>query len=201
MSARPSTADDPSFAPHLAILADLSAGTSSPQQAALALSSLCLSHPRELAVSLIRTWTGIIVAARDKPEEHDKLVDLLVSLSLLPDAEDKKGDPILVHGMHVWRDLPMLGWEVNYEWNGYSVPSTPGPEREKIIQRFTNINAFTAHLMSTHRSAFSAFSLFALWTMRSALETPPLHAPLHAPHNPPSAFIAAAAAWIDILGA
>lgn len=106
------------YAERLAILHDLFAGNSSSQKAADALASISLSTSSDPEGSLSLTWATIIVSAREQPEHQDKLVDVLVNLARLPDAKNKQGEPLVVHGMRVWSDLPTLGWELNYEWNG-----------------------------------------------------------------------------------
>ncbi len=102
----------------LSILQDLYDGNSSPQKAADALASISLSTSSDLGVPLGRTWDTIIVAAREKPEHQDKLVDVLATLARLPDAKNEQGKPLFIYDMRVWSDLPTLGRELNYEWNG-----------------------------------------------------------------------------------
>ncbi len=100
------------------ILQDLYAGNSSPQKAADALASISLSTSSDLEGPLRLTWESIIVAAREKPEHQDKLVDVLATLARLPDAKDEQGEPLIVFDMRVWSELPILSWKLNYEWNG-----------------------------------------------------------------------------------
>ncbi len=64
--------------------------------------------------------------------------------------------------------------------------------RQKAINNFTNINKLAALLTRSGATLFSSFDLFAIWTMRSALETPA--------YKDLDAFIPAAAAWITVLG-
>ncbi|KFY85388.1 hypothetical protein V500_08455 [Pseudogymnoascus sp. VKM F-4518 (FW-2643)] len=198
MSRRAAITGDDSYASRIEVLQYLYARNSSPQQAAEALASISLSTPSELAVHLTLTWTTLIIAAREHPSHQAKLADVLASLALLPDAQkNAQGDPVIVHNMRVWADLPTLAWEFNYEWNGFVVPLHHGPERDATIARFVNTNRFAARLMATHLPAFSCFSLFALWTMRAALETPLVHV---RPDQSLDAHVPAAAAWIDVLG-
>lgn len=67
-----------------------------------------------------------------------------------------------------------------------------------MVADFININSFVARLMIRYpySPAFS-FSLFALWTMRGALQTANTEATAA---DPPEAFIPAAAAWIHHAG-
>lgn len=64
------------------------------------------------------TWNTILVSARENPEHHDKLVDITASLARLPDAKNKQGEPLFCDTSRVWSDLPWLGMELNYEFNG-----------------------------------------------------------------------------------
>lgn len=109
---------DNDYPERLSILQDLYAGNCSPQKAANAFASATLSDLSDLEGPLRLTWTTLIVSAREEPEHHEKLVEVLASIARLPDAENEEGEPLVVYDMQVWSDLPILGWELNYEWNG-----------------------------------------------------------------------------------
>jgi len=81
---------------------------------------------------------------------------------------------------------------------GLTVPPKRSPNRPKVIAEYKNVNKFLAHLMITTVPAFS-FSIFALWAMRAALETPLVH--LRPEHDTPDITLPAAAAWISVAGA
>jgi len=81
---------------------------------------------------------------------------------------------------------------------GLTVPPKTSPNRPKVIAEYENVNKFLAHLMITTVPAFS-FSIFALWAMRAALETPLVH--LRPEHDTPDITLPAAAAWISVAGA
>ncbi|KAJ5188022.1 Protein of unknown function DUF3632 [Penicillium cf. griseofulvum] len=187
------TTDD-IFASRFAILQDLFSDSVSVQEAAEYLASISLadSEPEGGITSL---WSLIFKCAYKFPEHHDKLVNMLVQLSKLPDAKTSEGDSILLHNMQVWKDLPMLGWQVRDEWNA-SVPVGPPESRQDAISRIINRDKFTARLMATQEPVFG-YSWFALITLRKALETPADQ--LSA--GDLEAMILAAAAWISILGA
>ena len=93
---------------------DLFSGKHSAQFAAEELASISL-YPEQHLECL---WGHLIVLARRFPEQQDKLVELLVCLSQLPPPKDSDGNDMVIYGLHIWRDLPMFGWEVNSEWNG-----------------------------------------------------------------------------------
>lgn len=135
---------DEIFASRYAVLQDLFINNISLQQATDKLASISLSDN-----GLNLTWNLIITCAREFPEHQDKLVDVLVSLSKLPDATTDQGEPLKKHGMQVWGDLPMLDWDFREEWDVRSIPSGPPGRRQKAILDFINLNKFTALLMAT----------------------------------------------------
>jgi hypothetical protein len=73
------------------------------------------------------------------------------------------------------------------------------PRRDEAAAAFAKLNAFVACLMHTQLRPFAEYDIFAVATMRSALETP--LEPAEVDENVPSAFIPAAAEWIFNLGA
>ncbi|KGO54208.1 Protein of unknown function DUF3632 [Penicillium expansum] len=182
-------------APRFAILQDLFSERISAQQAAGYLASISLADTSDPEGGITSLWSLIFKCAYNSPEHHDKLVNVLVQLSKLPDAKKPKGDSILLYDMQVWKDLPMLGWQFRDEWNA-TVPAGPPDSRQNAISRIISRDKFTARLMATKESVF-AYSWFALITLRGALETP---ADQSSAGNL-EALIPAAAAWISILGA
>ncbi|OQE40924.1 hypothetical protein PENCOP_c005G02385 [Penicillium coprophilum] len=186
---------DDIFAPRFAILQDLFNDGVSAQKAAEYLASISLANDSGPEGGITSLWSLVFKCAYKFPEHHDKLVNMLVQLSKLPDAKTSNGDSIVLHDMQVWKDLPMLGWQVRDEWNA-SVPAGPPESRQNAILQIINRNKFTARLMATQESVF-AYSWFALITLREALETP---ADQSSERNL-EALIPAAAAWISILGA
>ncbi|CDM38198.1 hypothetical protein DTO013E5_8639 [Penicillium roqueforti] len=186
---------DDIFASRLAILQDLFSDSVSAQHAAEHLASISLADESDLEGGITSLWSLIFKCAYNFPEHHDKLVNVLVQLSKLPNAKKSNGDSIVLYDMQVWKDLPMLGWQFRDEWNA-GVPDGPPDARQKAISQIINRDKFTARLMATKEPVF-AYSWFALITLREALETP---AHEYSPGKV-EALIRAAAAWISILGA
>ncbi|GIJ99512.1 hypothetical protein Aspvir_001645 [Aspergillus viridinutans] len=118
-----------------------------------------------LAAQLGQLWHLLLQIACKNPEHQDKLVDILVDMSLLPDVT-KPGDhgqdePLILHRKQVWKDLPMLDWEI-WRHLDYSIPA-PGTkkpeEREAAITRTVNVNRFLALLVATEEPIFEWGSL------------------------------------------
>ncbi|KAL2869757.1 DUF3632 domain-containing protein [Aspergillus lucknowensis] len=187
---------DEIFASRLAILDNLFADKISAPSAAEQLSSASLSDST-LEGGLGRLWNLIIALASKSAEQHDKLVDVVVDISELPDAQTPEGAPLTLHDMQVWKDLPTLGWMFRDKWN-FTINPNDNPEKKKqSIQRFINMNRFAALLMATDEPVFTSFSWFALVTFREALETPVEQL---SARELLDALIPAAAAWIELLG-
>lgn len=100
-------------------LQDLFAGRVTTQSAADALVRSFLESESSLEdIFEAGIWDVIVAAARELPEHHNKLVELLVYFSGLPPAKDDKGEQRKVYGERIWQDLPTFGWDMNREWNG-----------------------------------------------------------------------------------
>lgn len=186
------------FKSRLSILQDFFQDNISLKTAVDTLASTSLLDATSTEGAVGRLWGLIIACAREMPEHQDKLVSILVNLSKLPDARTESDEPLTLHDMQVWKDLPTLGWHFRNEWNGPSVPGPDSPpeSRQKAISDFINVNRFTALLMATEEPVFN-YSWFALVTLREALETPPKELP---PTAPLDTCIPAAAVWIEVLG-
>lgn len=180
----------------LSIIQDVFNQTISRQTAAEKLASISLSDDTTTEGGVGRLWNLVIDTAREFPEHQDKLVDILVRISKLPDAKTNQGERLVLYDMQVWRDLPMISWQFRYKWNERSVPSHRPSRQQTAMSDFINLNKFTALLMATEEPVF-AYSWFALITFREALETPSNHL---LPTDCLDAYIPAAAAWIEILG-
>lgn len=190
--------------PHLAVLHDYFEGKIYSPEAAAKLASAALALDASLEAQLGQLWHLLLQIACKDPEHQDKLVDILVDMSHLPDVtrpgDHGQDEPLILHRKQVWKDLPMLDWEIRRPWD-YSVPApgTKDPEeREAAISRTVNVNHFLALLVATDEPIFEWGSLFALMTLRIALETP---WEKMAPEDPLVAWIPAAASWIEVLGA
>lgn len=64
-------------------------------------------------------WQGVVAIAASTPyssDNRDKLVKFVVRSLYRPNLinDDRTCE---IHGMIVWRDLPVLGWELREAWN------------------------------------------------------------------------------------
>ncbi|KAL2829536.1 hypothetical protein BDW59DRAFT_178477 [Aspergillus cavernicola] len=196
---------DEVYASRLTIFQDLFANKISSPKAAEQVASASLAADALLEEQLGLLWSLILKLACKYPEHQDKLVDVVVDLSELPDAttaaesETSQPQPLIIYKMQVWKDLPMFGWEVREYWN-LSVPvNGTREEKQDVISNMVNISRFIALLIATDEPIFANadYLWFALVTLREALETPWV---LMLPGDPLNAWIPAAAAWIEVLG-
>ncbi|KAF7187966.1 hypothetical protein HII31_10866 [Pseudocercospora fuligena] len=159
-----------------------------PTAAAEQLANATVAEEESLNDGLEITWACVLVAAREKPEMQEKLVELLQAMVTLPAPKGEKAD--------VWQELPGLGMEFNHEWNALEI-AQDGKKRQDGIDAFVHINQFAAKLFEADSRRFD-YSMFALWTMRDALESTVSHR--NQDTGPLDAFLPAAAAWIDLAG-
>ncbi|KAL4806627.1 hypothetical protein BDV18DRAFT_137904 [Aspergillus unguis] len=187
--------------PHHKVLNNLFSHRIHPPEAAATLASAALTLDASLTAQLGQLWSLILRTAWESPEHHDRLVDLLVNMSYLPDAtktdDNGKDEPLSYHDMQLWKDLPMLGWRINDIWNEFSVPAPTNIAKRNATSKIINMNRFVALLVATDEPIFSEYSLYALSTFRTALETPWVHL---REEEPLEAWIPAAAVWIEVLG-
>ncbi|KAL2817611.1 hypothetical protein BJX63DRAFT_385522 [Aspergillus granulosus] len=190
---------DEIYASRLIILQSLFANRISAPEAASQLAEASLSDSTSVEEALGRLWNLVIALASDSPTHHDKLVDVLVDISELPNATDHASStPLSLHDMQVWKDLPTLGWIFREEWNLSINPNSSAEKQSRAIIRWINMNRFAALLMATEESVFASYSWFGLVTLRQALETPIDE--MDTTHSPLDAWVPAAAAWIEVLG-
>ncbi|KAK5703918.1 hypothetical protein LTR97_002931 [Elasticomyces elasticus] len=187
------------FASRRPVLQEMYDGSSSPQATAKVLASMATFEVSEGQLSMEAgagvTWGFLVTSARELPEHHGLLVDLMVCFSTM-DHIGGDGEVERLYGMRVWRDFPMLGWDLNGEWNSLDVSPHPGPKRTAQAAQILNVNKFCALLMLTDVPRFD-YQMFALWTMRQALETPMEQATFR---HCPEVYVPAAASWILLLG-
>lgn len=177
------------------------AGRTTPDVAAQELDAVtrpsgCSGYDMENGVNV--TWSTSIACSYETPEHHSKLVAMLICLLELPNAHDE-------NGRHIWQGSPTLGWDLTEEYNAFHIPTRETPRTQtdprwdtnNIIRSFINLNTFVALLNKTGKPNFN-FSIFALWTMRAALESP-----VHETRaeQPVHAWIPAAAEWVRVMGA
>ncbi|GAB1731589.1 hypothetical protein NU195Hw_g7050t1 [Hortaea werneckii] len=198
------------YSRHLSVLKQLFDGKASTQETADGLALVALSQGTsedDLAGGIGLIWATVIICAKEMPDHIEQLVDVLVKIAQLPDAVDEHGSPLTLYGMPIWHRMPTLYWDLNEtEYNGFHIPTDEQrqlapPARlnvssSELIRQLTNLNLFVAMLSKTRLPAFK-FALFALWTMRAALEIP---ADSVRPEQPLEAWIPAAAAWIRVTG-
>nr|POF02123.1 hypothetical protein CFP56_69038 [Quercus suber] len=111
------------------------------------------------------------------------------------DAIDDEGKALAIHNMTLWKDLPLLGWDLREELDTVMSSSIP---RAEAMTEFTNFHRFLAMLMATEEPVFN-YSWFALVALRSALETP-VGTLYSFPADKAEPWIRAASAWIEIMG-
>ncbi|KFY04839.1 hypothetical protein O988_00488 [Pseudogymnoascus sp. VKM F-3808] len=134
-------------------------------------------------------WGSIIdVAADTEHQSQDPLVDVVRAV------QQQKFDgasevTIWDEKVKVWSDLPLFGASVRDAFN--RAPGT-GSADDFSASQWRNINAFLARLTSLSPSvpAFD-FSMFGLWTLRSAFE---------ATNEPSTAEADAAKVWLEYAG-
>ncbi|KAJ0415817.1 hypothetical protein BJY00DRAFT_326770 [Aspergillus carlsbadensis] len=207
---------DEIYASRLAILESLFSDQISAPEAAEQLASTTLADDTPLEDALSRLWNLILALAAASPTHHDKLVDVLVDISELPDetnpnpnppstssgpsqTDPESGSPLTLHDMRLWRDLPTLGWTFRDEWNFSITPNSSAEQRARAISRWVNVNRFAALLMATEEPVFAPYSWFGLVTLRTALETPVEEMGAHG-RDALDAWVPAAAVWIEVLG-
>ncbi|KAM0718910.1 hypothetical protein Q7P37_005982 [Cladosporium fusiforme] len=128
----------------------------------------------EVESQLWRTWKAVIAAATQTPHDsagRQKLADFVLELQNRPVLESN-GNTCKVWDAVVWKDLPIFGPSMREAWNSAATESSPTSARTAWL----NLNAFTATLVATTHSRNnptppgSDFSLYAIWTIRMALE-------------------------------
>ncbi|ELR09685.1 hypothetical protein VC83_06234 [Pseudogymnoascus destructans] len=115
-------------------------------------------------------WESILnVAADTEHQSQEHLVAIVRAVQQQNLSKDGASE-VTVWGeqVRVWSDLPLFGASVRDAWN--RAPST-GSINDFSASQWRNINAFLARLTSISPStpAFD-FSMFGLWTLRSAFE-------------------------------
>lgn len=153
---------------------------------------------------LYKGWIAVMsrAAATSYTEGgRSALAAFLVSLTQKrADGQQANSDYGVVHGMKVWQDLPLFGWQVRDAWNfgmshntmclinvmyavhryqstdqsNFHATTAPADDKSPALsEEWTNVNAFIATLVSElHDKAHSNpdLSVFGLWTIRDALE-------------------------------
>jgi hypothetical protein len=71
----------------------------------------------DLEAGLWDLWAIINDAAKQVPDVHDALLDLLAALRQLPNVKRDDGELLRVWDMVLWRDLPIWGADVREKYN------------------------------------------------------------------------------------
>lgn len=183
---------DPIFSLLFPTLQGVFSSQTTPGDAASRLASISLkNHNIELL------WVLLLCCARESPEQHPKLVSVVVEISKLPDVPLSEASDVQGPDSRLWRDLPRFGWELNSQWNSFHIPTESDcDQRRRLIAERANIDTFTALLMKTGEPVFN-YQMFALWTFRAAFET---HCKQVREDQPLEAWLPAAVAWLKVLG-
>ncbi|CAD0106161.1 unnamed protein product [Aureobasidium uvarum] len=157
------------------------------------------SHLREL-------WTSILHLSSQQShtsKEQDSLVKLLQALITdAPSLKNTNNKEVEVDGSKVWQGLPLFGQQARECWNFPNDKEVDTKTREAWI----NVNAFVARLTAAavnehggERPGYNAldYSLYGIWSLRSALEEETENLPGKTTID---ASIGAAAAWILYAG-
>ncbi|KAG9550905.1 hypothetical protein KCU71_g14491, partial [Aureobasidium melanogenum] len=164
------------------------------------------SHSKdELETHLGRSWNSILYLSTQQPhssKQQDSLVKLLQALTTAPSPQDTNGNEIEIDGSKVWQGLPFFGLAARECWNFPHDKEVDTKTRGAWI----NVNAFVARMTAVainahggERQDYGAldYSLYGIWTLRSALEEERENLP---GKNTIDASVGAAAAWIVYAG-
>ncbi|KAK0129763.1 hypothetical protein ONS96_000318 [Cadophora gregata f. sp. sojae] len=127
-----------------------------------------------LEEKLSTSWRTIIeVASKTEHQSQEPLIEVLKAVQQQQFSNEERSKTITIWGSQVklWEDMPLLGASLRSAWN--RAPNS-GSKDDFSTTEWTNLNAFVARLTALSLSlsipAFD-FSLYAIWTMRSAFET------------------------------
>lgn len=164
------------------------------------------SHSKdELETHLGRSWNSILYLSTQQPhasKQQDSLVKLLQALTTAPSPKDTNGKEIEIDGSKVWQGLPFFGQAARACWNFPSDEEVDTKTRDAWI----NVNAFVARMTAAavnahggERQDYGAldYSLYGIWSLRSALEEERENLPGKTTID---ASVGAAAAWILYAG-
>ncbi|KAI6758350.1 hypothetical protein HG530_010590 [Fusarium avenaceum] len=133
----------------------------------------------EIENKLNDLWSDVLTAAEQTPhDQQDKLVEVVQSIKHLPEATEKAKKLTVWDDAKSWDELPMFGPKAREQLdigmlntldsNWYPLTCLPIAQ-EKSEKACVNINAFFARISAAD---VQDFSLFAIWTLREALEDP-----------------------------
>ncbi|KAJ4138504.1 hypothetical protein NW768_002339 [Fusarium equiseti] len=139
----------------------------SPQDAAQKIAGPCISAieknegDSKIEDELDALWSGILTAAEQTPHDRqDKLVQIVQAIKGLSPASEKAKKIIVWGEEKRWDELPMFGGKAREQLD---------IAQEKSDDACVNINAFFARITA---AGIDDFTLYAIWTVREALEDP-----------------------------
>lgn len=166
MSAAPQSTDD--YVKSILTFASSSAPASAGQNAQLVTAHLSQQYtetstaPDELPWD--KLWNAFASIAKDPHDDNDavqdRAIELLAAIKALPVLE-KAGTPCKTSLGTAWHDLPYFGVSMRDAWN-FAPPSMSD-------EQWARLNAFVARVTA---KGVSDFSLYAIWSIRDALEVP-----------------------------
>ncbi|KAG4436188.1 hypothetical protein IFR05_008348, partial [Cadophora sp. M221] len=124
-----------------------------------------------LEEKLSASWRILIdFAAKTEHQAQEPLVDIIKAIQTQGSSSDEKSKNVTIWGSQVklWEDMPLLGASMRSAWN--RAPGS-GSKDDFSATEWANLNAFVARLTALSLSIPTFdFSLYAIWTMRSAFE-------------------------------
>ncbi|KAF4411176.1 Vegetative incompatibility HET-E-1 [Fusarium acutatum] len=145
----------------------LSDSSVSAQQAAEKLASPCLEAIKKkedaskIEGEFDGLWSSVLSAAEQTPhDKQEKLVETLHAIKSIPQSAETAKKVVVWGEEKRWDELPMFGGKAREQLD---------IAQEKSDEAFVNINGFFARATA---AGVDDLSLFAIWTLREALEDP-----------------------------
>ncbi|KAF5683554.1 heterokaryon incompatibility protein het-E-1 [Fusarium denticulatum] len=145
----------------------LSDSSVSAQQAAEKLASPCLEAIKKnedaakIEGKFDGLWSSVLSAAEQTPhDKQGKLVETLHAIKSIPQSAETAKKVVVWGEEKRWDELPMFGGKAREQLD---------IAQEKSDEAFVNINGFFARATA---AGVDDLSLFAIWTLREALEDP-----------------------------
>ncbi|KAG4286253.1 hypothetical protein FPRO06_07513 [Fusarium proliferatum] len=145
----------------------LSDSSVSAQQAAEKLASPCLEaitkneDTAKIEGELDSLWSSVLSAAEQTPhDKQGKLVETLHAIKSIPQSAETAKKVVVWGEEKRWDELPMFGGKAREQLD---------IAQEQSDEAFVNINGFFARATA---AGVDDLSLFAIWTLREALEDP-----------------------------
>ncbi|THX47807.1 hypothetical protein D6D06_09434 [Aureobasidium pullulans] len=173
---------------------DLFEGAIGSEEAATKIAS-CVCASDDFQTAYLDVIYFIIGAANNLSDEHDlsKLANLTLALSRLPDARNETrrtiqlffdyksseigpGEVVAVDEGKIWADLPQFAVTIGDSMYGPTAYISDGLAEHWAEQKWTNLNTFTAYLISGSNDTpypFDYLYLYAFRTITDSLEYDP----------------------------